>query len=1320
MEKALTTGFGPGVPVSDEATPEIGTVWNAGHIEVALATRVNERRLRALWRRRHGNRATPLLVLAPSGDSDVHVLGPQRPDDPVREVAMDALLSTLTELQAKSRRDAVVALQGALERLDRAGVPGILIRGLLTRHVLTRRLRRNRPQEWERLEEAAAKVTRSRSWRENLAALGYDIEGRPSRGHVLRHEGRPIAVVHPLPDPTAFARMTPEGSTPEGLLVADCRAENVAWGLLATNTRFRLFPAETSVGAATARYVEMDLTATQTDDWAYIGLLAPESLEPGGLLEQLVQEAERLGNELREDVEQRIREQVLPAIARGLGDHQRRGGHDLSSPESRQLNEDATLLLVFRLIFLLWLEGRGYLPTASSAYSLHSATQLLGDARVQGPAFDARATTLWDRFMTLVKAMRSGNTAWGLPAYDGDLFAADALEGAELLEEAGMADARFGPALAALGHDPEGEDAEAGVDFGGLEIAHLGRIYEGLLSLRLSLATEPMAYDPRVDRWMPAGDAEAEVKRGDLFFQTESGGRKAAGVYYTPQLLVRHLVDRAVLPALEGHLQRVAAEPNARRAAAMLFDFKVLDPAMGSAHFLADALDRIADRIGTFLAEHPLKPVTALIDELRAESAWEGRIEDGDLLRRLVLKRCIYGVDLSRMAVEVGKVSLWLASFVPGLSLAYLGHNLKQGDALVGVAKADVLADLGPLFIDVHAGGYGAVPAIPKALTRAKTLAGRVAETADRTPEEVASSREIDAELDEVLSGLTHLFDVWTAEPFGLQGARGWLATAAVDDLVEGRTAKGEERYLHPALNMAEKLFFFQWLAEFPEVFVRDDPGFDVVIGNPPWEELTVEELAFYALHDPGIRGLRAEADRRRRIEELLKRYPDLEKEFEERKMALEEKRRFFGPQGGYVAQGSGDIDLYKLFSERYRSLTRERGWLGVVLPRSAFLVDGARGFRRWLFGDGEVRRLDFILNSARWAFDMEPRYTLTLVAARRTAPGPDSVVRMTGPSPSQAEFERASASDGIPVTYERLASWTRLVDSPGYEVPLLPSAEAVAVFNKLRAGPRFAEGYRGVWSAFPVAELHETADKKLFSHEEGVPVWKGRSFDQFDPHGADPAGFADEAEAMDKLQAKRQRSRVFRTRFPREATEDPNTHPFHSVRVAFRDVSRATDSRTVRACMIPPRTFLTNSAPYLVFPEGSARAAALVLGILNSLPFDWQARRFVEIHLNFYVLNLLCLPPPGATDVDAIAERAARLSCVDDRFAEFAEEAGLVCGSLEPEDRARLHAEIDALVAKAYGLTAEDLEVVFADFTQNALPDARRQEIRELLETTS
>ena len=332
---------------------------------------------------------------------------------------------------------------------------------------------------------------------------------------------------------------------------------------------------------------------------------------------------------------------------------------------------------------------------ARDAYARGSLTQVVRDAWEQRDRFDARSTKFWDRTQTLVRAMRTGDDALGVPPYNGDLFAPDGFEGAEVLEEASLPDTALGPALVALGIEP---DTGLGYDFSGLEIGHLGHIYEGLLSLRLSVADRDYRYDARRDRYVPADAGRSRiVDVGELLWLTDEGGRKGGGVYYTPEALVRHLVRRGVLPAFERHLEKVAAlaREDPAKAARKLFAFRVLDPACGSAHFLVAVVDELADLIARFLGEHPLPQVARELDDLRAGAGatYGIGVEDVALLRRLVLRRCVYGVDLSPMGAEIAKISLWLASFVPGLSLAYLDHNVRVGNSLIGVASADQLLD---------------------------------------------------------------------------------------------------------------------------------------------------------------------------------------------------------------------------------------------------------------------------------------------------------------------------------------------------------------------------------------------------------------------------------------------------------------------------------------------------------------------------------------------------------------------------------------------------------------------------------------------------
>ena len=264
---------------------------------------------------------------------------------------------------------------------------------------------------------------------------------------------------------------------------------------------------------------------------------------------------------------------------------------------------------------------------------------------------------------------------------------------------------------------------------------------------------------------------------------------------------------------------------------------------------------------------------------------------------------------------------------------------------------------------------------------------------------------------------------------------------------------------------------------------------------------------------------------------------------------------------------------------------------------------------------------------------------------------------------------------------------------------------------------PKTRKGRAAASHAIPYRELDETQQRALFSHPQGVPVWKGRSFDQYEPHGNEPAGYVVWSDVLSFVQQKRRRSPVFKRMFSAAILADPDTHPIKHCRIAFRDVTRSTDSRTVRACLVPPRTPLTNKAPYLIFAEWGALAQAYVLGVMNSLPFDWMSRRYIETNLNYFILNMLTFPTPDNAPWERIGGLAARLSCVDERFTDFAAGAGVECGPLTDGQRNDMRTEIDALVARAYDLTVDELRFIFNDFTENSVSPTYRRLVLEWFE---
>ena len=898
------------------------TVWETSSYHLLwVDSTVGDTELRRLWRARKGHQAYPVVLLAPADDEfRVRVTGPQD-DQPVRELPVGRVLNLLEASRSKATREAASFLTREFRRLEEVVLPGLRVKDLLTSHFLRERLRWSISQQ--RLSKAieGVPISSSTAWRSLLQSMGYQVEQLPLRGYLLRYDNVPVAVIHPHRDTSQFSRLTNNGELPEGMVLADCALHGAHWGVLVAEDRFRLFQRRPPVGPATGQYLEIDLGELEEKDHFYLGLLAPDSLKENGWLTGWVGEAKDFGEELRKGLEERLIKDALPQIARGLGEWLESQGANLSNGDQLRQIEEAALTLVFRFMFLLHTEARGYLPIGSAAYRPHSARQLAEDSRLAQFSFNRKSTQRWDRLRTLVRMVRTGDRSAAVPAYNGSLFATTGFPGSDLLERAEVADIYLVPALMAITYETDKPDAP-GLDYAGLQIGHLGAIYEVLLTLRLTRSPEDLVYDPKEDMFRPIQTGEQpEVTKAQLYYQAETGGRKAGGVFYTRHEFVDHLLNHSLLPALTDHLEEVKrlADRDPNEAARQLFDFSVVDPAMGSAHFLTAALDMIADRVELFLAEiGGLPGIAQQLSELNQDKELASQLpEDGDLLRRLILKRCIFGVDISPMAVEVANVTLWLASFVPGLALSYLGSNLKCGDTLIGVAD--------PLVVGASDSALFTGQAVAEAMSRAANLHRKLAENPDRTPDEVKRSEELSTNLHGATAGLRIAFDMWVAEPLGLDGARQSLGTYAnaIVAYDEGKVAAIAGLMTEASTNAAHYRFF-HWPLEFPTVFHRERPGFDVVVGNPPWNEITVEELAFYALRDPGLRGLPDLADRRKRIAMLDEQNPDLREEFQTQREQLATVRRFFSESGGYRLQGVGDKDLYQLFCERYSHLVRQ------------------------------------------------------------------------------------------------------------------------------------------------------------------------------------------------------------------------------------------------------------------------------------------------------------------------------------------------------------------------------------------------------------
>ena len=1295
----------------------IGQGANALEVAVAKAPRTPSRPMLVdSWKARKGRRAAPLLlvVLHPGGAS---IIGATGEVPPVYEDMDAGQVERLCReaIGQPDRHAALRLLSQALPSLETA-LPGLSNEGLLALHELEYGVPKR--EDWAEAKRKAHFALNRRD-SELLDALGFQVERLDNLTSLLRSGDKRVALAVMLRESESAEAGTARFNSLSPISYALKKAddENLSWVILTQGNRIRLYSTAVDAGVGrrgrTETYIECQPSLLADEHIPYLWLIySAEALAPKGSLLQIIDESQRFAGDLAIRLRERIYDYVVPELAQGIAISR---GMDKPSPEDISLTYEMALTILFRLLFIAYAEDRDLLPYRfNDVYrtrSLKQKAQELADFVAKGIVVGT-GDAHWQETTLLFQAVAEGNPEWGIPAYDGGLFSNEkevSKPGAELAAIT-LPNEYFETALRHLLVIETPEGVAGPVDFRSLGVREFGTIYEGLLESELAVADTDLILKEQTSNqksefvYIPAPEGSTpHVLSGEVYLHNQSGTRKSTGSYYTKPFAVEHLLNGTLEPALAEHFARLNIMDDADAAEAF-FDFRVADIAMGSGHFLIGAIDRIEKRMADFLAERNLPGVRRELEDLRRVALGDledlGKsttIEDGQLLRRMIARRCIYGVDLNNLAVQLARLAVWIHTFVPGLPLSFLDHNLVHGNALVGVGTLheinEKLEELSlPLFsIDAQS-----------LLGSAAGPLRRLANINDASLQDIKAAREASIEANESIFSTKILCDLIAAQSIS--------EDVKVTDFPFQEWENPEyDEVKHVAAQIAQhclsSLQPLHFPVSFPEVFLRDRPGFDVILGNPPWQEATIEEHAFWARHFPGLRSLSQRQQEAEKIR-LREERPDLVLLYED-EIAEAERIRKVLVGGAFPGMGTGDPDLYKAFCWRFWHLTAtDGGYIGVVLPRSALAAKGSETFRQAIFNNSAQVDVTMLLNRAGWVFDeAEHRYTIGLICIAHGAPENQSIY-LQGPYTGKDKFTEGVVNEPAAFYSADVLNWN---DSAS--LPLLPTEESVDVFAQLRRTTRLDLDLAGQWRARPDAELHATSDKPLMDLEseecpDGFwPVYKGESFDLWNPDTSVYYAWADPVSVRERLQRKRLRggnnARSAHGEFSVQHLRDPQTLPCYAPRVAFRDVTNRTNQRTVIACLLPPEVFITNKGPYFLWPRGDEKDQAFLLGTLSSIPLDWYARRFVEVNLNFFIINPFPIPRPGRDSVlwERVVSLAGRLACPDERYSTWADAVGVAYGSLMDDEKQNMIYELDAIVAHLYGLSEPQLVHIFETF---------------------
>lgn len=1136
----------------------------------------------------------------------------------------------------------------------------------------------------------------------------------------------------------------------------------VEWGILTNGRLWRLY--HKSSAHKLDRYYEIDLPAllASSDDADFLYFYAFFRKPAFGKVGLNLGEILKASTEFARDIGESLKAQVYDAlrhIAQGFVDYAPNALP--TDPASLKIIYDNSLIVLYRLLFILYAEDRNLLPAQTpgeyrDTFSLHAIKQSVARGLDAGRTLLPNSTRVWAQLKDLFGFIDRGEPPLRVATFNGGLFDP---KKHPFLERHTVGDARLQQAI-----DNLARVNRQFVDYRDLSPRHLGTIYEGLLEFHLSApaseATLQSASEFASEAASkavsgPASGSAADFAAGSaassspsgaaLILRNDRGERKATGSYYTPDDLVKYIVEQTLTPLLD---RATAGKTDDAACIEAALAIRVLDPAMGSGHFLVEA----AETIARYLVD--LGVTVADMANGEADLAY---------WKRRVVQSCIYGVDLNPLAVELAKLSLWLTTVARDRPLSFLDHHLRPGNALIGGR----LASLQNVTQLRSAGGASSTAKQPAATRKQarQEQAGQVSMLADdgflhsmtdavvkmwdiefveaNDVAQVKAQESLHRELQAELSGkYGRLADLVTATHFGVTFDAGFWPELA--DFATGRTLSLRPELadkLKQAESLARRYGFFHWELEFPEVFFGrgGEPlgalaGFDAVIGNPPWERIKLQENEFFGSRSDAI-ALAPRADvRKRLIAALSQSDPELHRAYKAASETAEATLHYVHRAGVYPLMGRGDTNLYAIFAEKALQSVKANGRAGLLVPSGVATDDTTKHYFQELVTKRRLAQLLDFENKEAIFPDVHRSFKF-------------SILLMTGEGDPQPLvrcgffLHNMTQLDNPERAFTLAPDDFKLFNPNTLTCPIFRRKRDMELTRKIYVNaPVLVETDKGAagnpWGVRFSTMFHMTNDSGLFKtavelENEGcwlgagnvytrgatryLPLYEGKLVQMYDHRAANivinPANLFRPAQQVSASLAEHQDMDYspLNQYWVEQANVASRLKSFteQNSLLGFRDVTAPTNVRTVVASFIPVRA-TGHKLPLIFVSEPNQRLRPCLLANLNSFALDYVARQKIggQNLTYFYVQQFPVLPPEryaeawhGVPLADFIMPRVLELCYTAHDLRGFADDLGYAGPPFRWDEERRLHlrCQLDALYFSLYGLTHHEASEILS-----------------------
>ncbi|MBE0620384.1 MAG: ATP-binding protein [Burkholderiales bacterium] len=852
----------------------------------------------------------------------------------------------------------------------------------------------------------------------------------------------------------------------------------------------------------------------------------------------------------------------------------------------------------------------------------------------------------------------------------------------------------------------------------------------------------------------PGGDAD-EINPDVLGYIFEKYiNQKAFGAYYTRPEITGYLAERSIhqlilervyeppLPELKLHevkfdsVADLLAHMDARVALKLvnqvLPSITVLDPAVGSGAFLVAALKCLINVYYAIVGRAELGASAEL-------QIWLKRIQKnhpsvGYYIKRRIVSDNLYGVDIMEEACEIAKLRLFLAMVssvrrVEDLEpLPNIDFNILSGNSLVGLMRVDEHE-----FDEKNRQG----DMFRKSFRQLLEEKNRKLDIYRSTAADLGKStnlRELRDDIDDAMAEADIVMNELVQDQFNKRGIHYEQATW---DANKNTLGKSKKRTIECADVAAQHPL--HWGYVFDEIVQRRG-GFDIVLGNPPWEVFKPQAKEFFADHSDLVTKKKMTIKEFEKEQaKLLKdsavreawlayesRFPHMNQHF---RLAPEYSHQFATVDGRKVG---ADLNLYKLFVERCFTLLRPGGHCGIVIPSGIYTDLGAKGLRDLLFEHTHIQGL-FCFENRKEIFEGVHRSfkfvvltfektslpRLLATGENNTSAPPNDLLAPSqlgelGTTKFPAAFMRHDVAD-LERFPDEGALWLdvkliKTLSPAAHAVMEFKSAVDVDIAHKMMKFPVLGERMNGTWNLKLHRELHMTDDEPLFktrAEAGALPLVEGKMIHQFE--------FARQAFRYWVPEKSGRKSLIGRS------ADEGQILSYQRYRFAHRSIASSTNERSMIASILPPGVFSGNSLNVAFEPEGNGEQLFL-LAFMNSFVLDYYLRQQVSANLNIFFIYQCPLPRLTTSDsrFSPIVQRAGRLICTTREFDDLAKTVGLkdhYATATEPGERARLRAELDGLVAHLYGLTEDEFAHILSNFPLVAEPvkQAARNAFRDV-----